>query len=68
MYVLQAMKLIKVLMDSPPLSKSNHTCTSKSFLSPQEVIVPRFSIEFSGHANCHKECDNYYVTDEIRPH
>ena len=51
------MKLIKVLMDSPPLSESNHT--SKSFLSPQEVIVPRISIGFNGHINCHKECDDY---------
>ena len=48
----QAMKSIKLLMDSPPLSESNHT--SKSFLSLREVIVPRISIEFNGHTNCHK--------------
>ena len=59
------MKLIKVLIDSSPLSESNHT--SKSFLSPWEVIVPRISIEFNWHTNCHKECDDYYVTEEIRP-
>ena len=59
------MKLIKVLMDSPPLSESNHT--SKSFISPREVIVPQMSIEFNGHTNCHKEFDDYYITDEIHP-
>ena len=59
------MKLIKVLMDSPPLLESNHT--SKSFSSPREVIVPRISIEFNGHTNCHKECNDYYVMDKIRP-
>ena len=57
------MKLIRVLMDSPPLSESNYT--SKSFQSPRGVIVPQISIEFNGHTNCHKECDDYYITDKI---
>ena len=51
-HILQAMKSIKLLMNSPPLSESNHT--SKSFLSFREVIVPRISTEFNGHTNCHK--------------
>ena len=59
------MKSIKLLMNSPPLSESNHTF--KSFLSLREVIVPQISTEFNGHTNCHKECNDYYVTDEIRP-
>ena len=50
------MKLIKVLMDSPPLSESNHA--SKFFQSPLKVIVLLISIEFNEHI---KECDDYYM-------